>query len=326
MVIPKARAETLLEVHELSKHFGPVRAVDSLSFAVQRGEIVGLLGPNGAGKTTVMRMIVGYLIPTSGSVRLAGGDIFREGPRLKTQLGYLPENMPLYGEMTVGEYLGMTAQLKGLKGEPSRMAIERVVSILGLAPVWRRPTSQLSRGYRQRVGLSQCLLTDPAILVLDEPATGLDPNQISELRHLIRSWRERKAILLSTHILAEALMLCDRVLILSRGRLVASGTPQALSESGDGMAATEITIRGSRENPIAGLEGSGEISAVRREAIGSHVIWRLEGSLNRAERLALMSHLARGGWEILEWNSGLSALEQAFRRLTLEEGTQRQDE
>ncbi len=310
-----------LEACELTKDFGPVRAVDRLNFAVRRGEIVGLLGPNGAGKTTVMRMLVGYLVPTAGTVRLVGGDIFRDGPRLKEHLGYLPENMPLYAEMTVHQYLGMAARLKGLGGAIGRRALSDAAGMLGLEPVWRRPTGQLSRGFRQRVGLAQSLLGDPQILILDEPTTGLDPNQISELRRRLRSWRKKKAILLSTHILAEALMLCDRVLILSRGRLVAAGTPQSLAGTGGGPATAQITVRGGEGQPTDGLAQGAAIRSTRDE----DSVWRLEARLDHEASLNLMAHLARGGWEVLEWSSGLSALEQTFRKLTLEEGSERED-
>jgi ABC-2 type transport system ATP-binding protein len=311
----------LLDVADLTKHFGPVRAVEDLSFQVHRGEIVGLLGPNGAGKTTAMRMLVGFLIPTRGSVRLAGGDVFREGPRLKRRLGYLPENMPLYGEMTVREYLRMVGQLRGLDRQTLAAGLDALGATLGLAPMWGRPTSQLSRGFRQRVGLAQCLLGDPEILILDEPGTGLDPNQMAELRNLIRTWRQRKAILLSTHILSEAQMLCDRVLILSRGRLTAAGRPQALAESGEERLTMQIRVRGSGESPLAGLTEYPGLSATRMEALGAEATWRLEGELDRGGRLALATHLSEAGWEILEWNSGLGALEQAFRRLTIERRT-----
>jgi len=315
----------LLDVRGLSREFGPVKAVDGLTFTVQEGEIVGLLGPNGAGKTTAMRMLVGYLVPTSGSVRIGGGDVFRDGARIKGLLGYLPENIPLYGEMTVQEYLQMVACLKGLSGDAARGEIDRAVAMLGLADMWRRPTSQLSRGYRQRVGLAQCLLTDPRLLILDEPATGLDPNQIAEFRAQLRTWRSRKAILLSTHILAEALMLCDRVLILSRGRLAAAGTPQGLMGPDTGPLSTQVTVRGGKGDPLAGLAGGVKLEA-RREAAtggGDEAVWHLSGPLDRPARVALVRHLAVGGWEIVEWNTGLSALEQVFRRLTLEEGTER---
>jgi ABC-2 type transport system ATP-binding protein len=313
----------MLDVQGLSKEFGPIRAVDGLTFEVREGEIVGLLGPNGAGKTTAMRMLVGYLVPSSGTVRIAGGDVFREGPRIKGLLGYLPENIPLYGEMTVQEYLQMAASLKGLRGAAARAEIDRAVRMLGLADMWRRPASQLSRGYRQRVGLAQCQLTDPRLLILDEPATGLDPNQIAEFRDQLRTWRARKAILLSTHILAEALMLCDRVLILSRGHLAASGTPQGLMGPDEGPLSTQVTVRGSASDPRLGLAGELELEAHREGAAGGgdEAVWHLSGRLDRAQRVALVRHLAAGGWEIVEWNTGLSALEQVFRRLTLEEGS-----
>ncbi len=344
--------ETLLDVQDLAKEFGPVRAVSELSFQVRQGEIVGLLGPNGAGKTTAMRMLVGYLVPTAGRIELGGGDIFTRGPELKHDLGYLPENVPLYSEMTVREYLSMAASLKGLAGEDAERELARVRDLLGLPSMWQRPTGQLSRGYRQRVGLAQCLLSDPRLLILDEPTTGLDPNQISELRNLLRSWRRTKGILLSTHILAEALMLCDRILIISAGRLVADGTPQVLAGTGEGEVVTQITVRGPvepgpvpeslaltavREEPaVSGHPAAHEAPAVsghpaahagptvRKDLAGppggADHLWRLEGRLDGAGRRTLMKHLLDGGYEVLEWNSGLGALEQTFRRLTIEEG------
>ncbi len=320
MIARKDSGAPLLEARDLCKEFGPVRAVQELSFSVRRGEIVGLLGPNGAGKTTAMRMLIGYLVPTRGSVTLASGDIFQEGPRRKRHLGYLPENIPLYNEMTVSEYLEMTADLKGVPRVQRAERIAHVVKMMDLRAMWRRPAGQLSRGYRQRVGLAQALLTDPDLLILDEPATGLDPNQISEFRQHLRDWRSRKAILLSTHILAEALMLCDRVLILSRGRLVAEGTPQTLGGAGEGPVATQITLRGPRAGSIESLPEGWGVAVSEEPGERGTAIWRLEGAIDAGGRRALMQELARGDWDILEWNSGLSALEQVFRRLTLEEG------
>jgi len=321
----------LLEVSSLTKDYGPVRAVDGLTFEVRKGEIVGLLGPNGAGKSTAMRVLVGYQVPSGGEVRLAGRDVFREGAEAKAALGYLPENPPLYGEMRVREYLSMAGRLKGLSGSALESALARVERILGLAGVRGRPISQLSRGYRQRVGLAQCLIHDPALLILDEPATGLDPNQIADLRALLMSWRSEKAILLSTHILAEALMLCDRVLVLSRGRLVAEGSPQTLGGEGGGSSEIVVVVRGRGEDPLAGLAGSASLQARREDArpaagqADGGAIWRLEGSLDREERARLLAHLAGSGWDLLEWSAGLSALERSFRRLTLEEGSQREE-
>jgi ABC-2 type transport system ATP-binding protein len=319
----------LLEVIDLTKDYGPVRAVEGLSFSVRTGEIVGLLGPNGAGKSTAMRALVGYQVPTRGEVRIAGGDVFRDGARTKRALGYLPENPPLYAEMRVHEYLAMVGALKGLRGAELTAAMTRVCELLGLATVWRRPTGHLSRGYRQRVGLAQALLTDPPLLILDEPATGLDPNQIADLRRLLGQWRERKAILLSTHILAEALMLCDRVLILSRGRLVAQGSPQGLAGETPGPVATTILARGKGE-PLAGWDGMPAGAHARLETpgdadAGAGALWRIEGEFDRADRGRLLAHFAAHGWDLVEWSAGLSALEQAFRRLTLEEGRERRE-
>jgi ABC-2 type transport system ATP-binding protein len=314
------QAEVLLEAQHLTKDYGAVRAVDDLSFAVARGEIVGLLGPNGAGKSTAMRILIGYQVPTSGIVRLAGGDVFRAGADLKRALGYLPENPPVYGEMRVGEYLAWVAALKGLRGAERGEALERVREELGLGEVWGRLAQNLSRGYRQRVGLAQCLVADPPLLILDEPATGLDPNQIADLRARLAEWRGRKAILLSTHILSEALQLCDRVLVLSRGRLVASERPQLLAGRGAARVRTLIVVRGAGEHPLAGYPGAAEFQAREEAREGGEGLWRLEGEVARADRVRVMAHLAAGGWDLVEWSAGLSALEQAFRRLTLEQG------
>ncbi|MBD3235731.1 MAG: ATP-binding cassette domain-containing protein [Candidatus Eisenbacteria bacterium] len=310
-------AEALLEVADLSKDYGPVRAVDRVSFTVHRGEIVGLLGPNGAGKSTAMRVLVGYQVPSGGAVHLAGGEVFREGARVKRSLGYLPENMPLYPEMRVDEYLAMVGRLKRLDARALPAALTRVRTMLDLEAMWRRPCGQLSRGYRQRVGLAQCLIADPPLLVLDEPTSGLDPNQIAELRRLLEHWRAQKGILLSTHILAEALLLCDRVLILSRGRLVASGSPKAFAgRDAAAPVATVVTIRGGRGRPLESFRGAEEPLTERQEGDGG--LWRIEGRLARAGRLALMAYLAERGWDVVEWNAGLSALEEMFRRVTLE--------
>lgn len=221
-----------LEAEHLTRDFGQIRAVDDLSFHVDRGEVVGLLGPNGAGKTTAIRMLTGTLVPTSGHVRLAGHDSLKEGPLARSHLGYLPEQVGLYAEMTVGAYLAFIARIRGIRGSDVDSALSSPRSGLGLEEVWERPTRALSHGFRQRVGLAQALIGDPEILVLDEPTTGLDPNQASEFRRLMRSLGSSHAILLSTHILPEAIEVCDRVIILNRGRIATIGIPDRFTESG----------------------------------------------------------------------------------------------
>jgi len=321
---PARATPPLLAVAGLVKSYGPIRAVNGLSFEVDRGAIVGLLGPNGAGKSTAMRVLVGYQVPHAGRIRIDGGDVFRAGAQAKRRLGYLPENPPLYPEMLVGEYLELVARLKGLRGTEARAALAGVRARLQLEGVWRRPTAQLSRGFRQRVGLAQAWIADPPLLVLDEPTTGLDPNQIADLRRLLAAWRSSKGILLSTHILAEARMLCDRVLVMSRGRLVAEGRPGDLAGHAPGPVATTVLVRGSQPDPLAGFAARERLTAHREgeqvQATGAAALWRLEGELDRGQRDRLVAHIAALGLELVEWSAGLSALERVFRRLTLEEG------
>ncbi|MBD3162927.1 MAG: ATP-binding cassette domain-containing protein [Candidatus Eisenbacteria bacterium] len=296
----------------LTRDFGSVRAVSELTFRVDRGEIVGLLGPNGAGKTTTLRMLTGSLIPTAGSVRLCGFDVLREGPQARARLGFLPEQMPLYGEMTVRDFLGFVA---GIKDPSRRIGRERIAPLrerLDLGAVWDRPTRVLSRGFRQRVGLAQALLGDPDLLILDEPTAGLDPNQIREFRSTVRDLGREHAILLSTHILPEALEVCDRVMILNQGRLVAVDRPDRLA----GTASPEGKLIGRVRSPAPPqLEDPG--ARVLDETGG---LWRIEGDWDQRESDAALRALLDGGAEVLEWRRGTAGLEEVFRRLTLGEG------
>ncbi len=221
----------LIELSKVSKSYGSLRAVENLDLRVARGEIVGILGPNGAGKSTAMRLAVGYIRSDSGSVRLAGKDISREALEARRALGYLPEGMPLWGAMRVLPFLQSIAALRGVKREQRSVAIARVVDDLSLGEVLQRPIDILSKGYRRRVGLAQALLHDPSVLILDEPTDGLDPNQKHSLRAMIRAISARKGILLSTHALDEVDSLCDRVLILHKGRVVWTGSPKELATS-----------------------------------------------------------------------------------------------
>jgi ABC-2 type transport system ATP-binding protein len=211
----------MIEVHHLVKRYGAQRAVDGISFSVAKNEVLGFLGPNGAGKTTTMRILTGALPATEGRVSVAGLDVFDQPMAVKRKVGYLPEVPPLYEELDVLAYLRFVARLKCLSGKRVKSEVERVIQTCGLAEVRGRLISNLSKGFRQRVGLAQALLADPEVLILDEPTIGLDPNQIAEIRGLIRRLAENHTVVLSTHILPEVIQVCQRVLIVHRGRIVA---------------------------------------------------------------------------------------------------------
>src|SRR6266576_1096450 len=232
----------MIEVANLTKRYAGVTAVSNLSFTVARGEIVGLLGPNGAGKSTTMRILSCYLPATSGTVRVAGLDVFRESEEVRRRIGYMPENNPLHHEMRVREYLRFRARLKGLGGRRSRERVDTVMEQCSLADVSRRIIGQLSKGYRQRVGLADALVHDPELLILDEPTIGLDPHQIRTVRQLIKNLGGKRTVFISTHILPEAEMTCNRVLIMYEGRILAADTPENLQKfmASNGQVIAEI--------------------------------------------------------------------------------------
>ncbi len=310
---PADAADLLVEAAGLCKAYGPVPAVADLSFVVRRGEVLGLLGPNGAGKSTALRMLIGFQYPDAGSIRLHGHDVLAEGREARQRLGYLPESVPLYAEMPVRRYLAFFAGLKQVP-DPGH-EVERVIAQLDLDAVRHRPCGNLSRGYRQRVGLAQALLGNPDILILDEPTSGLDPNQIHDFRALLRELGRSRAVLLSTHILSEALEVCDRVLIMSRGRTVGEGHPGEL-------AGTNVAVQWARlrcPDPPSGEEAA-RFGLVEQETASSpHRVYELRRGLPRAEARALLELSLAREWELLEWGTGSAGLEAIFRRLTLQE-------
>ena len=231
----------MIEVKELVKTYGSNRAVDGITFTVRRGDILGFLGPNGAGKSTTMKMITGFLRPDAGTVTVDGLDVATDPVAVKRKLGYLPENAPAYPEMTVGEFLGFIAEVRGFRTVAARRAqVNRAVALTHLSSVRHQTIETLSKGFKQRVGFAQALLHDPPVLVLDEPTDGLDPNQKNEVRALIRAMAGAKAVILSTHILEEVDALCTRVIIISRGRIVADETPAELRARTPGARLDEI--------------------------------------------------------------------------------------
>ncbi len=218
----------MIEVKEISKYYGTTKAVDNISFQVNKGEIVGFLGPNGAGKTTTMRMLTGYLFPNQGSISIGGYDIMSQAVEAKKHIGYLPENVPLYQDMLVSDYFYFVSDIKGVLKENKKNHINEIVHKVGLEQVKNKIISKLSKGYKQRVGIGEALIGDPDILILDEPTIGLDPNQIIEIRNLIKELGKEKTIILSSHILQEVSALCSRIIIINEGKLVAVDTKEEL--------------------------------------------------------------------------------------------------
>jgi ABC-2 type transport system ATP-binding protein len=248
----------MIEIKNLSKHFGPKVAVDNLSLSVQKGEVLGFLGPNGAGKSTAMRMITGYLPPTAGTVTVGGEDIVDSPNGAKTRIGYLPENAPLYHDMTVSSFLAFAAELRGIRGEARKAAVNKAIDTCFLQKVRHQALDTLSKGYKHRTCLAQSIIHDPEVLILDEPTDGLDPNQKDVVRNLIREMGKTKAIIFSTHILEEVEAACSRAIIIDQGKIVADGTPDELRARA--TRAGQVHVR------IEGLAGSGirqELASLR---------------------------------------------------------------
>ena len=263
----------LLELQDLSKRFGALTAVDGLSFAVERGEVLGFLGPNGSGKTTTMRMVTGFLPPTSGRAVVCGFDVSREPLEVKRRVGYLPEGAPLYGDMTPLELFAFVADVRGLRGADRRGRIDEVIARLTLGEVRRQPIETLSKGFKRRVGLAQAILHDPEVLILDEPTDGLDPNQKHEVRGLLRELAGGKAIVISTHILEEIEAICSRAIVIARGRIVADETPEALLSRSVYRHAVRLRVRADQMAEATAALQAARLSMIDSSQLnGRHVI------------------------------------------------------
>jgi ABC-2 type transport system ATP-binding protein len=311
----------MIEVQHLTKRYGPVTAVDDISFTVNKGEILGFLGPNGAGKSTTMRVLTGYMPATEGTAIVAGYDVFKNPLEAKQRTGYLPETPPLYPEMTVREYLTFVAKIK--IGNLSRSArVERVASAMKKAHVddmANRHCAKLSKGYKQRVGLAQAIIHDPEVLVLDEPTAGLDPKQIIETRELIRSLAGSHTIILSTHILPEVAQTCQRVVIINKGKLVAVDTPSNLTHQLKGAATLYVQVESS-ENAMAALEAVPGVSAVRvAEQSNGYTGYEIESEPNRDVRRDVARTVVERGWGLIELRPTRVSLEDVFMHLTTAE-------
>ncbi|HEV8577761.1 MAG TPA: ABC transporter ATP-binding protein [Thermoanaerobaculia bacterium] len=305
----------MIEAQTLSRRYGDFTAVDGISFSVKDGEILGMLGPNGAGKTTTIRMITGFLPPTSGKVTVAGKDLFEAPREARRQVGYLPENVSLYPEMRVSEYLTYRARLEGLSRGEIRQAVPVAMERCLVTDVRDQIIGTLSKGYRQRVGLATAILHNPRVLVLDEPTVGLDPKQIISIRELIRQLGREHTLLLSTHILPEVELLCDRVVIIDRGKIVAEGTPESLRESAMGNPGVRLVLKDGAAGVGDALAAIPGVLAVRAGA--SDGVWLLECERGSDVREAVFRTAVERGWVLLELSRERGAtLEDIFVRLT----------
>jgi ABC-2 type transport system ATP-binding protein len=309
----------MIRVQDLTKTYGEQRAVDAISFEIEAGEILGFLGPNGAGKTTTMKIITCFMPATSGKVEIDGLDVFDHSLEIRRKIGYLPETTPLYPEMNVTEYLGFIQVLRKMPQSRRRSRLQEMVDLCGLGEVMHKDIGELSKGYRQRVGLAQAIIHDPEILILDEPTIGLDPNQVVEIRQLISTLGERKTLILCTHILSEVEAACNRVLIINRGKIVADGTPQILRAGLHGKQRLLVQIRAAAD-PAAVARKLGDLPGAEiaaRPAMEAGVVGaEITSSKDQDLREQVFRLVADAGWVLLEMRREIQSLEDVFRDLT----------
>ncbi|MFH0814281.1 MAG: ATP-binding cassette domain-containing protein [Pseudomonadota bacterium] len=311
----------MIEVQNLTKRYGDTVAVDNISFSIKRGEIVGLLGPNAAGKTTTMRILTCYLPADSGKVTVAGKDVFERSLEVRRQIGYLPENNPLYTDMGVVEFLRFIAHIRHIPRKQVNSKIREIIEICGLESVIHKNIGELSKGFCQRVGLAQAMIHNPDILILDEPTVGLDPNQIIEIRELIKRIGEEKTVILSSHILPEVAATCKRIIIMNNGRIAGSGTPEEMSTRAKGGGVIHIVIRGPVEEVKEKLRSMKSIKSFEAKGSEGDGNIRFEVISTGEETLCeeLFRMVADSGWTLSELRQETISLEDVFQQLTLKE-------
>ena len=305
-------------VENLTKRFGPQTAVDNLSFEVKTGEILGFLGPNGAGKTTTMKAITCYMAPSSGDVKVGTNSIYEDPEEIKTHIGYLPESNPLYNEMPVIDYLRFVAELQGVPAEKITDRILAMVQSCGLEGEKHKKIGELSKGYKQRVGLAQALIHDPEVLILDEPTVGLDPNQIIEIRELIKKLGKEKTVILSSHILAEVEATCDRILIINKGKIVADGTPDTLRKKASGKEVLRVGVEGGDKNEVfKELKELPSVSMVDfvEDPNGNNAL-EIQSKEEMSSRKPIFDLCVNKGWYLTQLTPVETKLEDVFRELT----------
>ena len=306
----------MLEIRHLVKHFGPLKAVDDISFTVPRGEVLGFLGPNGAGKSTTMKMITGFLAPTSGTAIVCGHDIATQPIPAKRCIGYLPEGAPAYPDMTPADFLDFIAHIRGYTGSEAKRRIGRVVEMIRIAEVLHQPIETLSKGYKRRVGVAQALLHDPDGLILDEPTDGLDPNQKYEMRKIITAMRPEKAIIISTHLLEEVEAVCSRAIIIAHGRILADGPPAELAERSRHHNAVRLAVAAADPRVRADLMRLPGVAAVEPVRDGEGEALMIFAEPGRAV-VTHVTDLARAhGWEVTGLRVERGRLDDVFREIT----------
>jgi ABC-2 type transport system ATP-binding protein len=318
----------LIEVQDLTKSFGEKTAVDGISFSVNKGEILGFLGPNGAGKTTTMRVLTGYLPATHGTAKIAGFDVFDDSMEVRRRIGYLPENPPLYFDMTVSGYLDFVARIKNVPAEKRAQRVEAAMEMAKITEQRDQLIKRLSRGFRQRVGLAQAIVHDPDVIILDEPTVGLDPKQIIEVRHLIKGLAGNHTIILSTHILPEVSMTCDRVIIINNGKIVAVDTPSNLTLQLKGGERIRIEAQAPEQPLRETLQKIPGTQKVQIESLGSsgRMIAVVEARQGQDLRSQIAAKIVGQGWPLYELRGENLSLEEIFLQLTTEDPAQKKSE
>ena len=311
----------MIKVKGLSKNYGSVEAVKSISFDLNDGEVIGFLGANGAGKTTTLKMITGYMVPTEGTISINGLDITNDTHEIQKQIGYLPELNPLYAEMRVFDYLEFLASIRDIKGSKFKDALSRVVEQCGLRGVVHKNISDCSKGYKQRIGLAAAMIHDPKILILDEPVTGLDPNQIIEIRSLIKSLGKEKLVFMSSHILQEIQATVDRIIIINKGEIVANGTSDELMTSFMGNVLLTMEVKGAKADAVKHIQASlPNVKFISSKKDKSTYTIQYEYEKGKDSREDIFKYAVKNKWSILRMTPKTTDLEDIFRNLTKEGG------